>query len=199
LGYFAMGRYSGLVKEHFLNPRNVGDVSDPTTTGRVGSVTCGAAVRLSLRVDDSQRIIDARFRAAGCGFLVAAASLLTDQIKGSETGEAAALAQSPGTTMPKGLGEVPAERQHCAALAGQALVAAIKSYSDSIRDQWSGDEALICTCFCVSESTIAHEIEQGGLRTIAEVTQACNAGGGCRSCYSLIEDLLNDHWRDMFE
>ena len=79
---------------------------------------------------------------------------------------------------------------HCAALACQAVVAAIQSYSDSARDEWSGDEALICSCFCVSERTIEREIEQGGLRTIAEVTKACNAGAGCRSCYSLIEDIL---------
>jgi NifU-like protein len=85
---------------------------------------------------------------------------------------------------------VPPGRHHCAALACQAVVAAIQSYSDSVRAEWLGDEALICTCFCVSESTIENAIQQHKLRTIAEVTKACNAGAGCRSCYSLIEDIL---------
>ena len=188
-----MQNYSDLAKEHFLNPRNVGDVSDPTVTGRTGSFTCGAAVRVSLRIDETQRIADARFRAAGCAILVAAASLLTERIKEKTTGEAAALAQSPETAVLEHLGAVPADRHHCAALACEALVTAIKSYSDLARDEWTGDETLICTCFCVSERTIEDAIEQQKLRTIAEVTKACNAGAGCRSCYSLIEDILDDH------
>ncbi|HXM35697.1 MAG TPA: iron-sulfur cluster assembly scaffold protein [Pyrinomonadaceae bacterium] len=187
-----MHRYSGLAKEHFLNPRNVGDVTGLSVIGRAGSFTCGAAVRVSLRIDETQRIADAGFRAAGCGFLVASASFLTEQIKGKTTGEAAALAQSPATAVRECLGDLPADRNHCAALACQAVIAAIKSYSDSARDEWSGDEALICTCFCVSERTIEDAIEQQKLRTIAEVTKACNAGAGCRSCYSLIEDILDD-------
>src|ERR1700687_2274730 len=111
-----MHRYSGLVKEHFLKPRNVGDVTDLSVVGRVGSFTCGAAVRVSLRIDDTQHIADARFRAAGCGFLVASASFLTERIKGKTTGEAAALAQCPETAVWEPLGDVPAERFHCAAL-----------------------------------------------------------------------------------
>ncbi len=77
-------------------------------------------------------------------------------------------------------------------LACEALVSAIRNYSDSARDEWEGDEALICTCFCVSERTIEREIQENGLRTIAEVTAACAAGGGCRSCYPLIEDILGE-------
>lgn len=185
-----MQNYSDVAKDHFLNPRNVGDVSDPCATGRAGSLICGATLRVSLRIDDSQRIIAARFRAAGCGFLVASASLLTDQIEGQTTGEAAALALLPETSVRRQLGNLPPERDHCAALACQAVVAAIKAYSDSARDQWEGEEALICSCFCVSERTVEDAIQQGGLRTVAEVTTACRAGAGCRSCYSLIEDIL---------
>ncbi len=77
-------------------------------------------------------------------------------------------------------------------------MSAIRHYSDSVRDEWSGDEALICTCFGVSERTIEQQIQTGGLRTISEITKACNAGAGCRSCYSLIEDILDDYWRTGF-
>src|SRR5713226_3385497 len=90
-----MDRYSGLAREHFLSPRNVGDIDSASVAGRAGSLICGATLRISLQVDESQRIVEARFKAAGCGFLVASASFLTEEIKGHTTGEAAVMAQSP--------------------------------------------------------------------------------------------------------
>ena len=190
-----MHQYSPPIKEHFLKPRNVGNLDVDCFRGRAGSMTCGAVVQISLRIDNTQRIIDAKFKAAGCSLLVASASFLTEEIKGALTGEVAALAQAPGNIISQALGRIPADKAHCTALVCEALLSAIRSYSDSVRDEWNGDEALICTCFCVSETTIERAIEAGGLRTIAEVTKACNAGAGCRSCYSLIEDILSDHQR----
>ena len=186
-----MDSSSGLVTEHFLNPKNVGEAIEPSFTGRSASLQCGATLRMSLHVDESQRITEAKFKAAGCSVLVASASLLIDQVIGKTTGEAASLGQSPDT-LREGLGDLPAERSECPALACEALVSAIRTYSDSAREEWEGDEALICTCFCVSERRIEREVETHGLRTIAEVTAACNAGAGCRSCYPLIEDILEE-------
>jgi NifU-like protein len=77
-------------------------------------------------------------------------------------------------------------------LASEALLEAIRAYSDSARDHWNGDDPLICTCFGVSERTIENEIKTKKLDTIAAVTRACNAGAGCRSCYPLIEDILEE-------
>ena len=173
---------SQVARDEFLNPRNVGDVTEPKFVGRAASFDCGAALRISIQVDDSQKITDARFKAAGCSTLIAAASLITERVKGMTTGEAAC-------------GELPEVIAHfaqreCAALAFEALVNAVQGYSDSIRDHWEGDEALICTCFGVSESRIEKEVASKGLKTISEVTQACNAGAGCRSCWPLIEELL---------
>jgi len=171
-------------RDAFLNPRNVGDAAEPSFIGRAASFDCGAVLRISIQVDDSQRIVDARFRAAGCSALIAATSLLTERVKGRTTGDAATLIQLEDTF------EEPSFRSECAILAFEALVSAIQEYSDSIRETWEGDEALICTCFGVSERRIEEEIATRGLTTIAEVTTACNAGAGCRSCYPLIEELL---------
>jgi NifU-like protein len=171
-------------REVFLNPANVGDAAEPNFIGRAASFDCGAVLRISIQVDDSQRIIDARFRAAGCSALIAAASLLTERVKGKTTGDAAALIQLEETLDEANF------RSECAALAFEALVTAIQEYSDSIRETWEGDEALICTCFGVSERRIEEEIANKRLTTIAEVTTACNAGAGCRSCYPLIEEIL---------
>jgi NifU-like protein len=175
--------------EHFLNPANVGDATEPNFAGRAASFECGATLRISLHVDDSQRIVEARFRAAGCTVMVAAASLLADQIKGKTTGEAATVAQHP-ELLEEQLGGPAAGRSQCTALACEALITAVREYSDSVRTEWTGDEALICTCFGVSETTIEQEIQRRHLNTIAEVTAVCNAGAGCRSCYPLIEDIL---------
>ncbi len=179
-----------LVNQHFFNPKNVGNVADAQAFASAGSVICGGALRISLRIDESQRITDAKFKSAGCSSLVAASSLLTERVKGVTTAEAAVLGQSPKRSVIEQLSGWPANRDHCAALACEALLSAVRQYSDSVREEWTGDEALICTCFGVSEQTIENEIKAGGLRTIAEVTRACNAGAGCRSCYSLIEDIL---------
>jgi NifU-like protein len=182
------------IAELFFNAVNIGEALEPRFVGRAASFECGAAIRVSLHVDDSQKITEAKFQVAGCSVLVAAASLLTSQVNGKTTAEAAAVGQDAAGLQGK-LGPLPAGRNVCLELACEALLAAIRHYSDRARDDWEGDEALICTCFCVSERTIEHEIQAAGLTTIAAVTAACSAGGGCRSCYPLIQDILDDRER----
>lgn len=176
---------SRVARDEFLNPRNVGDVAEPKFIGRAGSFDCGAVLRFSIQVDDSQKIRDAKFKAAGCSVLIAAASLLTERVKGMTTGEAATFEQSSDL-----LDELRNQKPECIALASEALTGAVQQYSDSIREHWEGDEPLICTCFGVSENRIEREIAAKSLTTISEVTRACNAGAGCRSCWPLIEDIL---------
>jgi NifU-like protein len=151
-------------------------------------------MRISLHIDESQRIVEAKFKAAGCSVLVASAELLTNQILGKTTGEAAALCQQVRLIEAQ-LVPIETDRMDCPRLASDALVAAIREYSDAIRDTWEGEQALICTCFGVSERRIEWEIRTNGLRTVTEVTRACNAGAGCRSCWPLIEDILDDYSR----
>jgi NifU-like protein len=177
-----------LVCEHFLHPRNVGDASEPCFVGDSGSLVCGATARVSLQVDEAQNISEANFRAAGCEFLIASLSLLTERIAGLSTAEAA----SYGNNRDNLLSELRVDEinAHCIDLACDALLRAIREYSNATRDEWNGDEALICTCFFVSEQTIEREIKERRLTTVREVTQACNAGGGCGSCQPLIVEIL---------
>jgi NifU-like protein len=177
------------LRDHFLRPHNVGEINEPDAVGEAGSFACGGMLRVSLRIDDQNRIADLKFRAIGCSFLVSGASLLTESVKGKTVAEAAVVAHSAAHTGWPG-GEIPSARIACMALCRDALLSAIQHFSDSKRAQWNGDDALICSCFGVSESTIEHEIGARNLTTIAEVTKACRAGAGCRSCYSLIEDIL---------
>ena len=179
------------LRELFLNPTHVGEAAEPRFEGRAASFECGALVKISLHIDGSQKIQDAKFKSAGCSALVASTSKLIDEILGKSTADAAALCQG-GDEFAKLSEGLPTERNECALLAIEAMLDAIQTYSGSARDVWEGDDALICTCFCVSEQTIEREIQVNNLTTIAQVTAACNAGGGCRSCYSLIEDLLEE-------
>jgi NifU-like protein len=188
-----MSYYPARINQHFLNPRNVGEVGDANAVGEKGSFTCGAILRLSLKIDArSQRITDAKFKATGCGFLIASASALTETVKDLAISRAATLDETAVTDW---FGELPPDRTQCAALCREALHAALANYHNATREEWTGDEALICTCFGVSEKSIESVIHTRSLRTVEQVTRTCNAGGGCQSCRPLIEDILDDYWR----
>ena len=173
--------------DHFFHPRNVGDAGEPSFIGRAASLSCGAHVRFSIQVDEVQAVSQARFRAAGCNVLVAAASMLTERVTGLTTADAAVIGQAPEALIAQ---FEAAGSEKCVEMACDALLDAIREYSNAARDDWAGDEALICTCFFVSESTIEREIQSRGLTTVAEVTKVCNAGGGCGSCHQLIQEIL---------
>ncbi|HSD46318.1 MAG TPA: (2Fe-2S)-binding protein, partial [Pyrinomonadaceae bacterium] len=128
--------------------------------------------------------------AAGCTVLVASTSQLTERVLNVPTAEAAIIGQDRDV-LERLFPELAPEREHCPKLACDALLAAIREYSDAARDEWLGDEALICTCFFVSERRIEREIAANSLKTIADVTRACNAGGGCGSCHQLSQEILD--------
>ena len=184
-----MSVLSEVVADHFFNPRNVGDAEEPRFVGRAASLICGAHVRFSIKVDDEHVVSQAKFKAAGCSVLVASSSLLTERVVNVPTAEAAIIGQDAGT-LKNNFPELEPEREHCPHLACDALLAAIREYSDAAREDWVGDEALICTCFFVSERTIEREIAANSLKSVADVTRACNAGGGCGSCHQLIQEIL---------
>jgi NifU-like protein len=179
---------NGLATDHFFNPRNVGDAGEPSFTGRAASLSCGAHVRFSIQVDETHTISQARFRAVGCEALIASSSLLTERVTGLTTADAALVGQDP-----RALSERIGGSSQCVELACNALLDAIRDYSNAARDDWAGDEALICTCFFVSERTIEREIQTRGLTTVSEVTKVCNAGGGCGSCHQLIQEILESN------
>lgn len=183
-----------LITDHFLHPRNVGDLNDAAdASSEACSLRCGAVVRLSLQIDAaSQKITRANFKAAGCRYLIAAASAATELITDMPLSEATAFSAQTINTY---FANLPKDKMRCAALCCEALVASLAGYYHAAREEWSGEEALICVCFGVAEKRIEAVIRAQELRTIEAVTNACNAGAGCRSCHPLIEDILEDYWR----
>src|ERR1051325_2995257 len=179
------------LNQEALNNDKRGELATPIFTGRATSLTCGAIARISLQVNDDQIIRNATFKVAGCSVLVSALTNLTGQAVAKSTAEAAVLAEDLKSIETR-LDNVSSDRVECVLLASEALLEAIRSYSDAGRENWEGDDALICTCFGVSERTIENEVQLKNLLTVQEVTRACNAGAGCRSCYPLIEDILEE-------
>jgi NifU-like protein len=179
------------IAEHFCSPRNVGDAHEPSFVGRASSLRCGATSRFSIQVGEANQIIEAKFKAAGCHVLIAALSRLTELAKDKTTADAAALGQDDQVLI-NCFDSFEPDRLPCTEVAREALLRAVRSYSNAARDEWNGDDALICTCFCVSERTLEETIREHGLTTVAEVTRICYAGGGCGSCHSLIREMI-DH------
>ena len=112
------------VLDHFLNPRNVGDLPGADGVGEVGAVACGDVVRISIKVSEG-RITEARFRAYGCGTVIACSSVTTELIRNRTVKEAESFSNEQVT---QALGGLPATKAHCPVLAEEAVKAAVADY-----------------------------------------------------------------------
>lgn len=123
---------------------------------------------------------------------MAAVDILAKIIKGKELSELHGL-ENLENQIEKELGKFPANRQHCLKLAIETLQAAFNDFRVSKLEEWSGEKALICTCFGVSEETIEKVIAENYCETVEEVSRLCNAGNGCGSCQILIQEIIDSN------
>jgi len=120
----ADGPYSEKVMEHFMNPRNVGEIEDADGIGEVGNPACGDVLRLYIKVKDGI-IVDAKFKTFGCGAAIATSSMATEMIKGKTIEEALKVTNE---TVAEALGGLPPVKMHCSALAKEGIEAAVNNY-----------------------------------------------------------------------
>ena len=188
-----MWDYSQKVQDLFLTPHNAGPLEDANAIGEVGSIACGDALKLYLKISPAGVIEKAGFETFGCASAIASSSVLTDMVIGMHVDEALKITNAD---IAKALDGLPREKMHCSVMGQEALEAAIR--------QWKGEPAmpktqeegrLVCKCFNVTDATIIRAIRENGLKTVEDVTAFTKAGGGCGDCRDEIAEILEAELR----
>lgn len=203
-----MWNYTEKVMEHFLHPRNVGEIKDPDAVGEVGNITCGDALKIFLKLDaDKKNIADVKFQTFGCASAIASASALTELVKGKPVDK---LEDITNKNIADFLGELPEEKMHCSVMGMEALQAALSNLRGESDGKFTaghdhthegeegydpdGLDRVVCHCFSVTERKIREVIRANSLEKVEDVTHYCKAGGGCGGCYEDIQEILdNEH------
>lgn len=116
--------YSQKVMDHFMNPRNVGEVEDPDGVGEVGNPVCGDVMKITIKVVDG-RVADVKFKTLGCGAAIATSSIITEMAKGLPLDEAVKISRK---AVAEALDGLPPNKMHCSNLAADGLHKAIEDY-----------------------------------------------------------------------
>ena len=183
-----MWEYTDDVKEHFFNPRNVGEIENADAVGEVGSLACGDALKLFLKIDpDTDKIVDARFQTFGCGSAIASSSALTEMVKGKTVDEALNITNQDIADY---LGGLPPEKMHCSVMGRDAFHAAVACYRGEPPPSEQHEGELVCECFGVTDEQIKKEVKENNLTTVEQVTHYTKAGGGCQQCHEKIKEII---------
>ena len=110
--------------DHFMHPRNVGEIPDASGIGNVGNPVCGDIMRMYIKVENDI-IVNAKFKTFGCGAAIATSSMVTEMVKGKSVKDALEISNK---AVAEALGGLPAIKMHCSVLAEEALRAAIEDY-----------------------------------------------------------------------
>lgn len=186
-----MWDYTEKVKDHFLHPRNVGEVENPDAVGEVGNVVCGDALKLTIKLDKNGKIRDARFKTFGCASAIASSSALTELIKGKTLEEAGSITNKD---IAEYLGGLPEEKMHCSVMGMEALESAIANYRGEKITPKIDEGTIVCKCFGVTDTKIARVVRENNLHSVDEVTHFCKAGGACGKCHDDIREIISEVW-----
>ncbi len=184
-----MWEYTDKVRDHFLNPRNVGELPDANAVGEVGSLACGDALKLFLKINAQNVIEDARFQTFGCASAIASSSVLTEMLKGKTVEEAEKITNKDIANV---LGGLPKEKMHCSVMGQEALEAALRNWRGLPPLEHEEEGRLVCKCFGVTDVQIRRAIRENNLTSVEEVTNFTKAGGACGDCREDIQMILDE-------
>ncbi len=184
-----MWDYTDKVKDLYKHPKNVGTIDNADAVGEVGSIVCGDALTLYLKIEDNI-IKDAKFQTFGCGSAIASSSALTEMITGKTVDEAEKITNRDIVDY---LGGLPEQKMHCSVMGREALEKALANWrGEEVASHEETEGEVICQCFGVTDPLIRKVIRENGLKTVEDVTNYTKAGGACGSCIHKIEDILTE-------
>ena len=190
--------YPKEIKDLLIRDLRVRSARPHIGTGVGANLECGCTARFFIAAtEENGGTPDLHFGSNGCGFMVAAASILADTFNGSDVRDLHGLApEELRGIIAAAFRNTPQSRFECV----EAVIEAFRSaYSDLRKrrvEEFKGEGAIVCTCFGVSEERIEAEIKQRNLMSVEEVGTACRAGTGCGSCTMLIREMLDDRRHD---
>lgn len=188
--------YSDVVKDHFMNPRNIlnnEEADEFDTLGEVGNIKCGDQMILYLKIDEeNQKITDCKWKTYGCASAIASTSMLSEAVKGMSLDKAFNISPKE---IAEALGGLPENKVHCSVLGDKALKEAINNYYEKTgaSEKVVRQEAkIICQCMNVTD----HEIEEAvleGARTYLSLQEHTKLGSVCGQCKDTALELMNQY------
>lgn len=187
-----MWDYTEKVMEHYRNPKNVGKLDNADAIGEAGSLSCGDALKIYLKIENGI-VTDAKFQTFGCGSAVASSSVLTEMIIGKTIEEVKKITNKE---IADELGGLPPEKMHCSVMGHEALEDALAKYLHEDVASKSSKDKLVCACFSVTEMQIIHALKENpSIKTLDDVTNYTKAGGACGNCKQLIQEILDKYYK----
>ncbi len=185
-----MWDYTDIVKSFYTAPKNAGIMEDADIVAEVGSIVCGDALKLYLKLDENSVITDAKFQVFGCGSAIASSSALTELLIGKTMEEAEKITNRQIADF---LGGLPPEKMHCSVMGKEAVDKAVSIWRGTdVSDDNDIDGTLICQCFSVTDTLIRRVIRANRLSSVEEVTNFTKAAGACGACIHKIQDIIEE-------
>ena len=188
--------YTDVVKEHFMNPKNVlmdEDSYEEDGKGVTGNVKCGDEMIVVIKVDKEKGIItDCKWKTFGCASAIASTSVLSEMVKGMKLDDAYNLSAKD---INRELGGLPEHKVHCSVLGDKALRMAINDYyvrngmEDKVKKE---EERVVCKCMNITDQEIEHAVLEGA-RTFYELQEMTKVGTGCGECEQEVTELLETY------
>lgn len=188
--------YTDVVKEHFMNPKNIlmdEDSFEEDGKGVTGNVKCGDEMIVVIKVDKEKGIItDCKWKTFGCASAIASTSVLSEMVKGMKLDDAYNLSAKD---INRELGGLPEHKVHCSVLGDKALRMAINDYyvrngmEDKVKKE---EERVVCKCMNITDQEIEHAVLEGA-RTFYELQEMTKVGTGCGECEQEVKELLETY------